>query len=791
LRSIIRLPIKGSKDHAVDGRENPRILRYMAPGGIILFLLFIYVWRFSLLGKKTLFFVDAVVTCLPLERLRSLVIHGQISPLWTGSVYGGHPMLAEGQVAYFNPLAMASAALANSPGGVIYGLNLYEFLCSVVGVIGILGLSRALGLSRWAAAFAALAIAFSAGWLHFEENAVLTGAFVWVPWCLWALEHWLKHPNVRSAALMGAALGGLLQSGYPQTFHATIIYMLVRLIPTLLVEDERRRWISGYKVRLSTGLLAVVLCIALAAVQLLPLLELTSLSQRHAGTAVVYVLGWLFYARGLFFSGYEGGQHYQVLSVGSLFVCAMASLLVLLEPRTRLFGHLLAAVVLITLGCGPGSPVFSFVYDHDLLPGLRFFRTTFVYLLVGTVGIGIAAAGAVDALARWRSHELGPILRFARLGGLAAAGGLWVWLAVLYSGFDARVSQFILPVAAVVAAGILAATRSLRFAGPMMVGLLLAECLLLRLHPVRQIEVSALAEPDSVRAIKAQPGWQDYRLTDVSSGLVFMLGDSWDAGAVRNFRRTMSAVSGNTAGLWGLHSMKGNLALPLARWKAAEPVMDDEIVGAGGLSPGLRLIDVLAVRYIAADGPIVKPAFREFWTGPDEGSVMENMAALPRFQIYDRQVFVDTPEAALEYIRHWNERVLVVEDPSHSAGRLIGQDVPSDSAAAPATFSLEAASDTAYRLEVSAARPCWLFLADSNYPGWRATIDGVESPVFSAQVLGKAVRITAGQHQVRIEFHSASFIRGAWISAVALLLTAYLVVFGWRRPRPGQMAQAC
>jgi len=339
---------------------------------------------------------------------------------------------------------------------------------------------------------------------------------------------------------------------------------------------------------------------------------------------------------------------------------------------------------------------------------------------------------------------------------------------------------------------LLGAIRSLRFAGVLMAGLLLVECLALRLHPVRQIEVSALAEPSSARAIKAQPDWQDYRMTDLSSGMGDMLADPWAADAVPNFLRMKTAMSGMTPAIWGLRSMKGALALPLARWKLADAVLDEEIAGTGGLSPGLRLIDVLAVRYVSADATIARPAFREFWHEPGMSWITENTAALPRFQIYDRQVFVDTPEAALDYIENWKERVLVVEDPSRSAEQPETAIGPPESTAEPATFSVQHASETAYRLSVTASRPCWLFLADANYPGWGATVDGVETKVLSAQLLGKAVRIPAGQHEVRMEFHSSSVARGALISAVALIVTAYLIIFGWRRPwpRPSRLAAA-
>ena len=765
-----------SSERSEDRRENVRFRTYCVPGITISAVLLIFIWRFALIGKKTLFVGDAVTTCLPLAYLRSLVVHGHISPLWTSGVYGGHPMLAEGQVAYFHPLAMAVAALSDSLAGAIYGLNLFAFLCGIVSTVGVLGLCRQLGLSRWSAVFAVLAVVFSSSWLLIPENGVIAGSFVWVPWCLWAVEAWLDNPAIRSGALMGGALAGLLMSGYPQTFHGTLIYIAVRLIATVATRAERQRWGAALRVRLFTGVLASIVCAALAAVQLLPLLELTSLSHRHAGTGLVFQVGWPFYLRGLLYS-WMSGMHYALPSVGSLLVCFAASLLIVFNPAPRLLGHLAAGIVLFMLGCGHATPIFSVIYDHHLLPGLHFFRTTQDYLAVGTIAIGVAAAGAVDGMTWWRLQDWQPLARSARFWGAVTIAVLWGAVAAAYWTPDMPVFQIILPVAAGTGLFFLARMRALHFAEGLMIGLLLAECMALRLHPLELTRISALAEPPSVRAIEAQPDWREYRTIDEGYGMANMMTDGTEPSAGATFLRMMTAMSGMTPVIWKLHGVKGGLALPLARWRLAEPVMDDEAAGAGGTRAGLRLIDVQAVRFISAEAPIAKPGFRQFWHEPGLSWITENTAALPRFQFYDRAVFVDTPEAALDYIRNWNERVLVVEDPSRTAEPIQAKD--ETAASAPAVYSLQSARDTAYRLDVAASRPCWLFLADSNYPGWRATVDGVESRVFSAQVLGKAVWIPPGHHEVRIEFHSTSFLVGAWISAAALLATAGLVF--WRR----------
>lgn len=81
-----------------------------------------------------------------------------------------------------------------------------------------------------------------------------------------------------------------------------------------------------------------------------------------------------------------------------------------------------------------------------------------------------------------------------------------------------------------------------------------------------------------------------------------------------------------------------------------------------------------------------------------------------------------------------------------------------------------------YRLNVEVEREAWLFLADANYPGWQATVDGVRQPVHTAQVLGKAVRLHAGRNVVTIRFVPWSFYAGAAVSGVALLLALFILL---------------
>jgi uncharacterized membrane protein YfhO len=64
-------------------------------------------------------------------------------------------------------------------------------------------------------------------------------------------------------------------------------------------------------------------------------------------------------------------------------------------------------------------------------------------------------------------------------------------------------------------------------------------------------------------------------------------------------------------------------------------------------------------------------------------------------------------------------------------------------------------------------------LSDRWYPGWKAKVNGVETPVFRANGIFRAVPVPAGVSDVDFHFAPGSILLGAAISLAGLLaLTA-------------------
>ena len=79
-------------------------------------------------------------------------------------------------------------------------------------------------------------------------------------------------------------------------------------------------------------------------------------------------------------------------------------------------------------------------------------------------------------------------------------------------------------------------------------------------------------------------------------------------------------------------------------------------------------------------------------------------------------------------------------------------------------------------VEATLARPGYLVLADTYYPGWRATVDGAPVTIRRANLLVRAVYLAPGQHRVEFVYAPDTLRWGAMVSGMGGIILLGMLI---------------
>jgi len=749
-----------------------------------------------LFQQQTQIHAEGVSLGIALMHMLSSALQGDAGLLWTTSIYGGHPIFAEGQGGFANPLHLLLAWLL-SP---VKAYNINQFLCMLLGAVGAYGLCRSYGCRPGAAAFASLALAFSTLWIGGVNNLAVGSTMAWIPWVFWAMNGWLSRADLRSACLFGLAVALMVVSGYPQLVHGVLIYLSIYLGVQLLQAQQRRRLWQQRKRLLVTLAAAIILAVGLSAVQWLPLLELARESHRSGGIGIIpqdnsttaaFLRGFLFtFANPEVYPDISAGSGtVYFTAIGSLSVCLVFSLFVFFRSGPQMNGHLFATLVLLVLGFGRGgTPIFELLYDWHLIPGLRNFRVSFTYLFVALVGFTLVSGMCLEALARlkpadsglrWRSHR-------SRLLLLGAWILFWLLAVSLLHVETVSSGQYYLAGLLLGCSGLALALAWQRLLPLVAVLLLSLEIVLYRIDSFDFGAASLISKPASIRALEQESSLRDFKFADRTFVRTYALLHPKSPEVVEGLNSLLQAVSPAANTLWGVASISGNLALGLRRHVLAERLLEAELGAGKDGTAGLRLLDYAAVRYLTVGRHFEQPGFVNAFVDEQlQIRIVENLAVHPRFQFFDRAMFVPSPEDAAAALEHLDANTLVIEVPAGAP--------PAQRATLPAgeqQLSLRRDRSDHYELDIRTSTPVWFYLADANYPGWNAYLDNARVEVYSAQLMGKAVYLPAGNHSLELVFEPLSFRLGLAISLLSCCAFLILALRPASSPHLGSPGRA-
>jgi hypothetical protein len=731
---------------------------------------------------------DAFVYFYPQRAfLAQSLLSGHI-PLWDPYLFLGAPFLANPQSAVLYPL---SWLFVLGPVQVVYAaqLVLHAFLAALFTYL----LARhAFGLLPLAAAVGGLAYAFGGFAVGQEGHLNQISAAAWLPAVLLAYDRFASTRRVHWVALGALALGLQLLAGHPQETYMTLIVLGI-------FGAVRAPWRSPTRL-VWCGIGGVAICLlgaALSAAQLLPTLELTPLSIRGAGVnwpdAVAGSLPPYLAVRALFPPFWIQVSNTEYLGYVGVAPIALGLLAVMLgHSRSVQFGALIAGLGLI-LALGENTGLYQLAFTS--VPGFDTFRVPARWLLLWEFGVAILAALGADWIGRGSRVFLRRPQVWVRLVVvvLIVVTGL-AWQRDEGESFAQRRTPFAF-------AGIAAATLAIG-ALPHLARPALALSLLLGLtgaelwaaaeaSPARQAPPPAFSAGSTVGWLRAHGVTDQERLLSLArpeyvpaaeNELRAGLGSLPEAQiqSVLVAQKWNDTLTPNVPLQYGLATADGydGGVLPLLRWLDLSRLLVDSPRTDGVLLTRLdalptdRMLDLLGVRYLIGNGGT--PGRPDLQT-VDFGDLVlfARPNPVPRSLVVYGATSVTDEAAALEHMANpsFDSNQEVVLEGATSG--------PGGSTAAPQPVVPARVGDASWQAHVTLPQAGYLLQREAWYPGWRARVDGVETPVVRADVLFRAIPLAAGEHEVEIFFDSTSFSRGALISAAGLVVIIVMLAWRW------------
>lgn len=147
------------------------------------------------------------------------------------------------------------------------------------------------------------------------------------------------------------------------------------------------------------------------------------------------------------------------------------------------------------------------------------------------------------------------------------------------------------------------------------------------------------------------------------------------------------------------------------------------------------------------------------------GGVRPWSTALPRAYLVPHAQFVPDAPSALALLQSGFDytRGVILESSGLGVKPLPGLEVK------PLKAEVLVRGPERVEVRANATQDAWLVLLDSFYPGWKASVDGREVPIYPANIAFRAVQVPEGEHTVTFIYDPWTFKLGLAVSALTAL----------------------
>jgi hypothetical protein len=702
-------------------------------------------------------------------------------PVWSSAISNGYPLFAEGQIAAAYPPNMLFAYFLP----LMESLNASIFLMYLIIFIGTYAYFSLLKLSKPAAIFASIITAFSG----FAANELLhfgmTVSFGYFLVQMALVQLFLNNNEMRFtqqliiSILMGITLGLSILGGHPQIIFYSLIYLFIYWIFGWLSSSHRLLKNSKYhksqnsKLKINNSfprlkivigklivisLIFLIIGLSIGAAQLLPQTELTLNSNRRGGVSAASIGRYSYPITAVMdfinpFSSYRADHTYEafvnngwpideryvypgLLALGFM-VYGLWVVWRKKEVRYQTIGKIFTLTFIISVFFAFGTQL---MFGYFLtLPPFSFFRLPFRIIFLTSFAIaGLSAIGFDNLILR-----LKPKLQKKK------------------QSLSNCISTYYLVPSAL--------------------------CLLLffdlyyqvnRLHPAVNAN-DWYKKPETVSYLKDHLEGEERVFNQYyfypSIKIFLTQPENWDKRESLINLRNLDPVFNNLLYHINKPTEAANSAgLKVDRYNELEtelffnglPYITTDTVESTDTFNFLNRL--MGVRYVVTGAPVKSDLLSEvkkveFANDQDPVRIYEYMDYYPRAFMVPKAEKAEA-QAIKEHLYKGDfdakQKIFIEEDSDWSA-----------KGGFTATTEIKKYTDQKVEIETQSAGDGWLFLSDTYYPGWKASVDGKNKKIYLANYAFRAVQVPEGHHQVIFTYEPTSFNWGLKITIVTSIIT--------------------
>ena len=732
-------------------------------------------------------------------------------PKWNTLSMCGVPLIAEIQSGLFYPFNIIFLFLP-----VAQAINLTIFIHLYLLSLFTYYFARQTRTSRHGAIVAAIVMGFCGPVVLSIFAGHLSNIFTitWIPLVLLMIGRIGEEPGGENYILLAIVFVFQVLAGHVQYFFYSVLfsagYLVFKTFP-LFKKHEFREWIFCY---LGFGL-ALVLAFLMALPQLVPVLEMLSLSARRA-LSYSEIAQFSFplenlltlFAPTIFGDmikvNYWGVYNLWEMCIYSGVLPLLLAALAIFKNRDRrhVYFFLFAAIIALVIGLGEHTPFLRILYHF--VPGFGLFRGHSKTVVILCFCIATLAGTGFDSLAHLRKERR---RIFAVLFVCIALASVGMIVIVNYSGvYETLISSMLkaaendprryLPVPGSNDVQFVQSVITMgRKSVTVFIVLFFTSCSLI--YVTKRLGFNKILRNSAIvfvcvdmlffaskfvfgvdsRTWNLKPQVMQFLEKDKSPYRVAVLTSrSWRYGSTSFLER----IGGNYPYVLERYSRFFNLA------NMGEPVASMKIGPIRMISPAYN---VLNLKYLILDSG-TKPLVRGYDRVYDDGdfAIYENTNCLDRVFISHRLRIARDEDSALRYFfeaETISGRQIVLEKDVSDELTIDTKNTQNRPRIMEKVHIAEYKPDV-IRIKAKVAQRAWIYLGDTFYPGWQATIDNsVKTEIFVANYLFRAICVPEGEHEITLRYVPTNFFVSKLVSLMCVMsIIVYFVVrSSWFRAR--------